>query len=148
MLQRHQLCVKVLVAALVISCLIGLGCSCSARDTVDGGLGDVRVLAIGEIIEVDPDREILSLRILDNMTHTKSGDVVVVDYSDAEVRYGCDVEFEEGSILAVESLGLPLKNPMAATRIMCRDCGFKHMVGVEAPSIGDPWGISAEENAS
>lgn len=134
-------------AFVIVTLMLLLGAGILFRMHIDhrgamfdiGSLRDVQVLAIGEVVNVDPDREILSLRILDDMAHVESEEVVVVDYSDAEVRYGCEVDFKEGSVMAVVSFGLPMENPLRATRIMCRDCAFKYLIGVEAPPVGESW---------
>lgn len=134
------------VALLVVTgfLLWQMGCCHAARLDV-GGVHDARIVVIGEVIEVDPERGVAALRIVDDMAHAKPGDVVVVDYSDAEMRDGCDIGFEMGETVAVEAFGPPFENPLKATHVMCRDCGFKLMVGVEAPPIGEPWARVSKE---
>lgn len=138
-IRRNPSSLVLFCLALVLGIAGCAGCTSSSAVLRDGGLGDIRVLAIGEVVEADPDGRILALRIVDDTIDVEPGDVVVVDYSDAEVRYGCEVEFEEGGIMAVESFGLPLENPLRATRIMCRDCAFRYLIGVEAPPVGESW---------
>ena len=110
-IRRNPSSLVLFCLTLVLGVVTCAGCTSSRAVLRDGGLDDVRVLTIGEVVEADPDGRILALRIVDDTIDVEPGDVVVVDYSDAEVRYGCEVEFEEGGIMSVESFGLPLENP-------------------------------------
>ena len=127
-IRRNPSSLVLFCLTLVLGVVTCAGCTSSRAVLRDGGLDDVRVLTIGEVVEADPDGRILALRIVDDTIDVEPGDVVVVDYSDAEVRYGCEVEFEEGGIMAVESFGLPLENPLRATRVWAADtysCFFR-----------------------